>query len=265
MKWVLTKADDALTLLNNSDIAVKEGCKSEERVLCSRMEFLHKVVEGDATKLRELIAKFKPSATATAIEAKVAAAAKDGDGAGAATSASRAVVGYAPPCASYHQLTTVQAVAVIAESFDEAKTMDDIKDTKGNLAAARKPLKELAAAVNGAAKELSVARDMACKPASSPAGVRSKGEGKGKAGKGIAGDFSGATPAQTSSTTCDLLECGAENGVEITQVTMKDDDVTLAEEDCDYCKPLLIKSHAVAQKIDDKAIQGILDSFLERV
>ena len=214
------------------------------------------------SNLATTLAGFQQEISRIIAVTKVAAAAKDGDGAGAATSASRAVVGYAPPCASYDQLTIVQAVALIAESFDEAKSMDDIKDTKGRVATARKPLKELAAAVNGAAKELTMARDLASKPAGSSAGVRSKGRGKGrgKAGKGVAGDFSGATPGQTSSTTCPLLECGAENGVEITQVSTKDDDVTLA--DCDYSKPLLIKSHGVAQKMDDKAIQGILDSFL---
>ena len=265
LKWVLTKAEDVLTLLNNSDMSVKEKCKSEERVLSSRKEFLHKVVEGDATKLRELIAKFKPSANG-AIPATPGA----GDGAipatpGAATVASRAVVGYAPPCASYDELITVQAISVIAQSFDEAKTSNDIKDTKGRIATARKPIKELAAAVNGAAKELTMARDLASKPASSAVAGRSKGRGKGagKAGKGIAGDFSGATRAQMSSTTCPLLECGAENGVEITQVSTKDDEVTLAEEDCDYSMPMLINSDGIAKKMDDdKAIQGILDSFM---
>lgn len=266
LKFAVGKAEDALTLLGKSDAEVRSKCKSEERVLTSRKEFLSAVVAGDIPRLKSLIAKFSSATSACdAPPAPLGATQQAGadeakaSPSGKTSSTSRSVVGYAPPCASYEKLVTVQFVSGIAEEFQAATSVDDIKETKQKIASTRKPLKELASAVSDAAKELTMAREMASRP-SAVGGRKCKGTGKGKAGRGVAGDFEGATAAPAN--TCFLLEMGPEAGADMPSVTVEGEETTAVDDQTvDYGKPLVIKCACLAKNMAEQSIVAILDNF----
>lgn len=263
LKFALGKAEDALILLGKSDADIRSKCKSEERVLSSRKEFLAAVVSGEIPKLKSLVEKFSGAGSGEATLAAAQSVVADGDAraspSGKTSTTSRSVVGYAPPCASFEQLTTVQSLLGIAEEFQNATCADEIKDTKQKLAAARTTLKELANAVSDAAKELTMAREMAMRP-SGGGGRKGKGKGRGKAGRGVAGDFGGAVAAPSN--TCFLLEMGPESGEDAPSITVEDGEACAVDDkEIEYGKPLLVKCGGFAKNMAEKSIVAILDNF----
>jgi hypothetical protein len=253
LKWAASKADDMVMLLEQStDQAVRLKIQGEERVLRSRLEFMKCVLSEDEKKLAELISKTKN-------DGAMGATTKAG---GAGSVASRAAIGYAPPCASFELLQTVLALTLMAEEYKDAASEDDIKATNLKMAAARKPMRELAASVQDATKELNAARELALKPPqASGAKGKSKAKaakGRGKAGRGGAGE---SIPDSGPQGQCMLLELAPDIGRRMPTERLPDgqfDDSAVT-----YDEPRAVRGEAIAKLItEDKGIQALLSTFI---
>ena len=97
--------------------------------------------------------------------------------------AGRAVLGQAPPTASYLELMTLDEIDLLASEFIDVENDDQVKAIFDKIGDLRKPIKELITSVTASTRECKRLREAAEKP---PKG-KDKGKGKGKKGKGKAG------------------------------------------------------------------------------
>ena len=253
IEYTLQKAKDTLADCKPLQIA---GMSQAIQICENRMEPLQYILNNDSPKLQGYIKRFCEGQAAGNSPQKAA-------GAGESSVTGRAVLGQAPPCASYTDLITLGEVEVYCAEFSDATSDDDIKGINAKVAEARKPLKELVAAVTSQVREVSKIKDNAAR-AAAKAAAKAKGKGgknkdKGKGGKAGGGDPK-AVSMQMDGIVYLMTSIAPEICREIPPAFGSGMEVDL--KGLEHC-PAIIRLETVEKALREQPITGIIDNFMQ--
>ena len=232
-------AAEAMAVHTSCKDDLREKCENEARTLQNKMDALDMVRNSECDKLAKMISRFQSQQSE-----RLAASPSS------ASAVGRALLGFAPPCASYCELLPVSKLRSRTQDVDTCASNEDIAEIRKDIASMKKPIRELMGAVRSAARELATARDQEMK--------MSKGGGKGGRGKGKkgTGGRGAVLPMAPAAGAILFATCPEKVGLEM--ACLAADAVAEAAKGADFWStPCIIKRN-------DK-VQGLLDNAQVKV